>query len=315
VGALGLAGAILAYCSLTSFFTLVVLVCFCRFFSVLFYLRNGSGDPNGIRTRVTTDASFSISELDDFNWARTGLKCPRRQTLEAELMDFADDIAYSVYDIEDFYRAGMIPLDRLAVTSDKPNEPTPEMNDFFNGVSDRWKRLGKTVADEKPYRKAFLSLSKYFPVVPYSGKRSERAFLRDMTSVFVGRYMRAISLRQPQNCRESVVKITKTAKQEITMLKELTWQYVIENPALATQQRGYARVIESLFSTFFDEAKDGHLAVFPPIIRERLTDESDKEAVIRVVADFIASMTEQHALEMYQRLTGISFGSFLKTIV
>jgi dGTPase len=255
------------------------------------------------------------SESDDFNWARAGLKCPSRRTLEAELMDFADDIAYSVYDIEDFYRAGMIPLDRLAVASDKPNEPAPETSDFFDGVSARWKRLGKTVPDEKPYRKAFLGLSKYFPVVPYSGKRSERAFLRDMTSVFVGRYMRAISLRRPKNCKESVVKITKAAKQEITMLKELTWQYVIENPALATQQQGYARVIESLFSTFFDAAKDGHLAIFPPIIRERLTAESDKEVVTRVVADFIASMTEQHALEMYQRLTGISFGSFLKTLV
>jgi hypothetical protein len=88
---------------------------------------------------------------------------------------------------------------------------------------------------QKPYRKAFLGLSRYFPVVPYSGKRSERAFLRDMTSVFVGRYMRAISLRRPLNCSESVVKITKAAKQEITMLKELTWQYVIENPALAAQ--------------------------------------------------------------------------------
>jgi dGTP triphosphohydrolase len=79
--------------------------------------------------------------------------------------------------------------------------------------------------------------------------------------------------------------------------------------------RGYAHVIDSLFTTFLGEAKGGRLAVFPPIIRERLTDESDQEAVIRVVADFIASMTEQHALEMYQRMAGISFGSFLKTIV
>ena len=93
------------------------------------------------------------SELEDFQWAREGLQCPERKTLEAELMDFADDIAYSVYDIEDFYRAGMIPLDRLAVRSDEPNEPTPEMNEFFKGVSERWERLGKTVPDEGPFRK------------------------------------------------------------------------------------------------------------------------------------------------------------------
>lgn len=267
--------------------------------------------PRGTKGEKAKKWGTYPSELKDFRWARNGLKCAGRRTLEAELMDFADDIAYSVYDIEDFYRAGMIPLDRLAVTSD---EPTPEMNEFFKGVSERWKRQGKKAADE-PFRKAFLVLSRYFPVVPYSGKRSDRAHLRYMTSVFVERYMQAISLRVPRNCGESVVRIKKSAAREITMLKELTWQYVIENSALATQQRGYACVIELLFKTFFNEAKYGHLAVFPPSIRERLARKSNKEEVIRVVTDFIASMTEQHALEMYQRLTGISFGSFLKTIV
>ena len=56
-----------------------------------------------------------MSEAEEFGWARELLQTDSQaRSLEAEIMDWADDIAYAVHDMEDFYRAGLIPLDKLA---------------------------------------------------------------------------------------------------------------------------------------------------------------------------------------------------------
>lgn len=79
------------------------------------------GDTNGESTssRKYEKWGYYESEEADFLFCRDGLPYDKR-TIEAELMNWADDIAYSVHDLEDFQRCNCIPWPRI-VGEDSPD--------------------------------------------------------------------------------------------------------------------------------------------------------------------------------------------------
>jgi dGTPase len=76
------------------------------------------------------------TEREEFEWARRFGPADDHQCAEASVIDLSDDIAYAVHDLEDFYRAGLIPLDRLAIGDD-------EVDKFAVGASQALAKEGK----------------------------------------------------------------------------------------------------------------------------------------------------------------------------
>jgi dGTPase len=249
------------------------------------------------------------SEKAEFDYARTQLSVSgSTRSVEAEIMDWADDIAYSVFDVDDFYRAGLIPLDRIF--SDKA-----ERERFLEGALFRLRRLKKP--DPDSIVAAFEALIENMPPRTlrgsFEGTNDQRAFLRQWTSFLVARYVGAIQLRVPTAADPRTVTITAGYKHEVEILKQLCWHYVIENPRLLTQQAGERRVIRSLFELFLDRAEKRDFDIFPHPFRGILNDLKSRDAtrpeLVRPVIDMISSMTENQAIRLYQRLYGFNLGS------
>lgn len=237
------------------------------------------------------------SEKSDFSFARLGASA-RKKTLEADLMDWADDIAYSVHDMEDFYRCGRVPLHRL-----RQGHGDREFGSLLEGAARRCKLTPEMKSKWEDQANVVLQS------VPVT-RRYDRTPSADINlslfgSWLITRFVEATTLTNKGLVVDEDIRI------QVNLLKELTWQYVIEDPGLATQQHGQKKVIETLFDIFQDEAlKTGSaFKLFPQRYREELNQTEEKEERIRVVVDFIASMTEQQAVKMYHRLTGISLGS------
>lgn len=219
-------------------------------------------------------------------------------------MDWADDVAYAVHDVEDFYRAGLIPLDRLAV----------DPGERLRVIEAEWARntdlhqFGKLDLTQ-----AFDEILQIAPsVAAYSGSHDDRAKLRAFTSSLVSRYIEAVSL----DLNEPKLEIKRDARMEVAMLKGLTWQYVIESSALLTQRYGHKSLIASLFDVLMAAGTNVRdRRIFPAFYQERLVESDTNENVARTVADLISSLTEAQVVAMHHRLTGISMGASLDPIL
>ncbi len=237
-------------------------------------------------------------------------------------MDWADDLAYSVSDTEDFYRAGLIPLGEILRGPRGAGE-------FVDKVFERWEYLKLTDRmrgrfELKDLRDEFRSFARDVPRLSksFQDTRSDRAALRKFTSDLIGEYIKEVKLLEAPDSDGNYLDIPDRCQMRVKMLKELTWQYVIKNSSLAGQQLGQQKVVETLYDIYSDALNSNDKDkwdILPARWRnevgiwasERNTSNLANEIVVRIAADAIAEMTDQQATLMYQRLTGtIPGGAF-----
>lgn len=246
------------------------------------------------------------TEEKDLNFARRYCSDPTRQTAEARIMDLADDIAYSLSDIEDSVRSHRIPFERL-----KYNKR--EQDTFIDSALPKIRKVGPVKAQE--LGKTLRKLLKMIPLNGnYTGRRQERAALRQFSAALMGDYIKHAKIDPKPALGSPFVVIPREDLLEISVLKQLTFHYVIDHPALALQQETEKKIIRGLFEVFSSAVIDEKTPpqFIPDQLKEHLECEAggqgkaEKAKKIRCVADFIAGMSDNEAVEMYQRLNGMS---------
>jgi len=247
------------------------------------------------------------SEQQDFEFARQFFASERR-SLEAELMNWSDDVAYSVHDLEDFHRCNAIPWQRIfdngSVIIDNAAKSFEDIEAAKERLTAAYERLMTYL--EGGFSSLLLS--------PYEGRAEQREQTRRLTSNLINKFINGVKISGAAFDHDAVV-FDQEIKDEIEVLKQITKDYVISSAPLAAQQHGQRKIIEDLFGAIISEiGAHGQVPSFLPVRLRYLRDHSPTDNA-RFVCDCIASLSESETVALHGRLFGISAGSVLDPIV
>jgi dGTPase len=244
-----------------------------------------------------TRAKFGVygDDLDVFTWLRTGAP-GRRRCVEAQVMDLADDIAYSVHDTEDAVVAGHL---NPVVLQD------PEVVERVARTTVEWYLPGTDLAEPADALARLRALPGW--VADFDGSHRALAALKDMTSELIGRFI--LSAEEATRARHghgplaryaAEVVVPRDTAVEIASLKALAVVFVVN---AERRQAAYARqreILAVLFEALLSRAPDGLEIPFADAWRAAGDDRGRR----RVVIDQVAGLTDSSALAWHAELTG-----------
>jgi dGTPase len=253
--------------------------------------RPGGRGPGG-----PCPAKYGAYEDDSavFEWVRAGAP-PGRPCLEAQVMDWADDIAYSVHDLEDALHAGHVELGQLA-------DPG-EAREVCELAADSYCEAS---VDELEEVFAGLRAEPFWPQ-RYDGTPRSLAALKDLTSELIGRFCLAAENATRAACGEAPLRryaadltVPRAQRLECALLKAVAARYVLNRAGHgATQARQRELVIE-----LAELLGDGAPNTLDPAFRAAFLAADDDASRLRVVVDQAASLTDISAVAWHRRLSG-----------
>ena len=217
--------------------------------------------------------NFSAADRGRFTTEKCSSGKPRHRTLDCSIMEFADDIAYAVHDLEDIVARHMVDKDDLR------------------------ERVKKTIFSGKcnfTFRFNTISLDSF--ISKLFGESHTR---KEMIGGLVHAFITSVTIRRDDDFEHPLLKYRAECDGELRPflhgLKELTRDLVIKRPGVQQLERRGRRIVDGLFRELILEPSK----LIPTRTWETYNETDSTE---RRVCDYIAGMTDPFAEKIYGRL-------------
>ena len=228
-------------------------------------------------------------DLAVFTWLREGAP-GERQSFETQVMDWADDVAYSVHDLEDGIVTGLVDLGLLRVPEERAALAELAAKHYSDAsAADLEAVLAEMVARPE------------WPAA-YDGLPGSAAALKGLTSTLIGRFCMAAedATRSAHGDGELTrygadLVVPAQARAECALLKAVTARYVMQRPGVLAEQEREREVVTELVAHLADRAP----AALEPAHAAAWRAAPDDAARLRAVVDQVASLTDRAAAALH----------------
>jgi dGTPase len=243
--------------------------------------------------RVKDAKKFGVYEddLEIFNWYRTGIESGKT-SMEAQIMDWSDDVAYSVHDLEDSLVSGQVKLDQL--TNDLPKLFTVAKQMYLADITEAEMQI------------ALSSLQKLscWPRY-YDGTHRSLARLKDLASQLIGRFAQAAEVATQEKYGDGDLTrysanlvVPRAQRVEVALLKSMAGHYVINADDSQIRYAEQQKLLTELVEAILQSAPATLEGFFLQDWQQAQTDQQR----LRVVIDQVASLTDPGAVALHNRL-------------
>ncbi|TCM75260.1 deoxyguanosinetriphosphate triphosphohydrolase [Rhodovulum steppense] len=220
---------------------------------------------------VTGTLPYALAEYN----ARHDLELHTHASAEAQVAALADDIAYNNHDLHDGLRAGLFTDEDLAAL--------PILSDCYVEVDRIWPRID-------PKRRRHEATRRFFGVMVENVIAEARRLLAEAAPA---------SAAEVRGLGRPVIRFSDPLWADLRQIRDFLFHRMYRAPSVMAVRAEVTRVVEELFPIYL--ADPAHL---PAKWREDVAAVPDVTALARIVADYIAGMTDRFALQEHARLTG-----------
>jgi dGTPase len=230
------------------------------------------------------------SESELVRWITVQAPSPDKLSFETQIVDWADQVAYSVHDLEDGIHAQYITSARL---SDQCIRDT-----IINNLKDQY--------NEDLLKQGYHQIHQEVRLIEDTGNTRHRAAARkQLTSRLIHRFVTAVRIKVSANAeartRYSVnLHIVPDEVVYAAILKAIAALLIVRDQRIATLERRSRLIVSHLFEELRrSDALDLYPEEFRILFAEAKTDERERA---RIACDYIAHMTDNYAEKLFQRL-------------